>query len=425
MRIFFVTNNYTPYSGGVTQSIIAITDALRTQGHEVFIVTLDFEPKAKSAPSTELRINSALPCPPKLSAKDGATADKATADPEYVIRVPCPIKFMYKKNYMAIPWRPTYFITQLLRQYKPDIVHVHHPFLLGVSGLRAARACDIPCVFTYHTMYEDYAHYVPLPLCLTKKLISSAVRRFCNGVDGIIAPSNTIKEYLTNQQIKTPRLHQGFCGQAITVIPSPLRTIFLTKSEQSARPEPVEGYLRAPKDKFFRLLVVSRFVPEKNIPFVFDVFKQLPNNFTLTLVGYGSDYQRMQKLAFDTLQLPPERIHFIHKPPLEDLLHCYRNADIFIFSSQTDTQGIVLAEAMSQGLPVIAINGPGQRDIVKNGYNGFIIENAQDAVTKIINITQDVPLFNKLISGAYTTSQRYHAHIITQKLLDFYHIIRS
>src|SRR5579863_5217442 len=154
MRIFFVTNYYTPYSGGVTQSIIAITDALRTQGHEVFIITLDFEPKTKSAPN--------------------------------VIRVPCPIRFMYKKNYMAIPWRPTYFITQLLRQYKPDIVHVQHPFLLGTSGLRAARACNIPCVFTYHTMYEDYAHYVPLPHRFTKKLISSAVRRFCNNVDGII-----------------------------------------------------------------------------------------------------------------------------------------------------------------------------------------------------------------------------------------------
>jgi len=245
MRIFFVTNNYIPYSGGVTQAIIATSEELRAQGHQVFIITLDFEPKAQPAPSTELRINSA-----------SAMADKA--DPEYVIRVPCPITFMYKKNYMAIPWRPTHFITQLLKQYKPDIVHVHHPFLLGVSALHAARACNIPCVFTYHTMYEDYAHYVPLPRYFTKKLISSAVRRFCNGVDGIIAPSNAIKEYLVNQQIKT----------RITVIPSPLRTIFLTHPTRSAH------------NNNFNLLVVSRFVPEKK---TFHLFLMFLSNFQIIL----------------------------------------------------------------------------------------------------------------------------------------------
>src|SRR5260221_14481310 len=102
MRIFFVTNNYIPYSGGVTQSIIELTDALRAQGHEVFIITLDFKPQPAVAK---------------------AMADKAQ---ENVIRVPCPIRFMYKKNYMAIPWRPTHAIKQLINQYKPDIIHTHH-----------------------------------------------------------------------------------------------------------------------------------------------------------------------------------------------------------------------------------------------------------------------------------------------------------
>jgi 1,2-diacylglycerol 3-alpha-glucosyltransferase len=409
MRIFFVTNNYIPYSGGVTQAIIATTDALRQQGNQVFIITLDFLGK-KNKPQTG------------------------------VIHVPCPITFMYKKNYMAIPWRPTHFITQLLQQYKPDIVHVHHPFLLGVSALHAARACNIPCVFTYHTMYEDYAHYVPLPRYFTKKLISSAVRRFCNSVDGIIAPSNAIKEYLLQQKIIKP----------IVVIPSPLREMFLTHPMRSlysgARPDAssssavntclenlpclpkpwrrqVEGYLQAPHN--FNLLVVSRFVPEKNIPFIFDVFKQLPNNFTLMLVGYGSDYQRTQQLAFNTLKLSPQRVHFIHKPPQDELLKAYRSADLFIFSSHTDTQGIVLAEAMSQGLPVIAVDGPGQRDIVKNDYNGFIIKNAEKAVTKIMDIAHDETLLNKLISGAYATAQRYHAHNTTQQLITFYHEIKT
>jgi glycosyltransferase involved in cell wall biosynthesis len=402
MRIFFVTNNYTPYSGGVISSITATTDALRAQGHEVFIVTLDFLGK------------------------------KQPTDPDYVIRIPCPIKFMYKKNHMAIPWRPTHAITQLLQNYKPDIVHVHHPFLLGVSALHAARSLHIPCVFTYHTMYEHYAHYVPIPNFCAKPLIRSTVAHFCNAVDGIIVPSRAIKDYLHTQKINTP----------ITIIPSPLRPLFtkssvsfngvlnetdvsfeaLAKEEVKMRDK---GLARTPEKNPFKLLVVSRFVPEKNIPFVFDVFKQLPDTFTLTLVGYGTDYEAMQQLAFDTLHLSPERIRFIHKPSPHDLLQYYHSADLFIFSSTTDTQGIVLAESMSQGVPVIAVDGPGQRDIIINGVNGFIIKNAQDAARTIINIAHDTALHEKLITGALATAQNYHADIITQRLLDFYHSIRS
>jgi glycosyltransferase involved in cell wall biosynthesis len=373
MRIFFVTNNYIPYSGGVTQSIIAETDALRSQGHEVFIITLEFVDK-KNEPQS---------------------------DPAHVIRIPCPIKFMYKKNYMAIPWRPTHAIKKLLQQYKPDIVHVHHPFLLGVSALHAAQKVNIPCVFTYHTIYEDYAHYVPLPKYYTKKLIHALVKHFCNAVDGIIVPSSAIKEYLCAQRITKP----------MAVIPSPLRAAFLTQYKKNS---PVNK-------KIFNLLVVSRFVPEKNIPFVFDIFKQLPENFNLTLVGYGNQFYAMQDLAFNTLKLSHDRVHFIHQPSQDELLNQYRNADLFIFSSQTDTQGIVLAESMSQGVPVIAIDGPGQRDIVINNYNGFIINNAQDAAQKIILIANDTTLHNALIAGAVATAQNYHADRIMQKLLTFYH----
>ena len=389
MRIFFVTNNYIPYSGGVTQSIIAETDALRAQGHEVFIITLDF-----------------------LGEKNKAQSD--------VFRIPCPITFMYKKNYMAIPWRPTHAIKKLLQQYKPDIVHVHHPFLLGVSALHAARACNIPCVFTYHTMYEDYAHYVPLPTFFTKKLIHGLVKHFCNAVDGIIAPSSAIKESLIKEKITKP----------ISIIPSPLRTMFITQSSRahpavsdqaSAKSEAVEEPPRARAN--FNLVVISRFVPEKNIPFVFDIFKQLPDNFTLTLVGYGNQYNAMQNLAFNQLKLSDQRLHFIHQPSQDELLNQYRAADLFIFPSQTDTQGIVLAESMSQGVPVIAIDGPGQRDIVVNDYNGFIVKDAQDAAKKIIEIANNPTLHNTLIAGALATAQHYHADVITQKLLTFYHAI--
>lgn len=372
MRIFFVTNNYTPYSGGVTQSITATTNALHKQGHEVFIITLDFLGKKHN-------------------------------DDDCVIRIPCPVKFRYKKNYMAIPWLPTRAIDKLIAQHKPDIIHVHHPFLLGASALRAARTHNIPCIFTYHTLYEEYAHYIPMPRMWMQPIIRSLVQTFCNQVDAIIAPSTHVKKYLQSQGIKTP----------ITVIASPLREVFTQANPVFSRTHP------------FNLLLVTRFVPEKNIPFVFEVMKLLPDSFHLTIAGYGSDYEKIQQLAYDSFNLSFSRVHFIHKPDEEQLLQLYRTADLFIFPSKTDTQGIVLAESMSQGIPVIAVDGPGQQDIIIDGVNGFIIKNAADAAEKINTLSHNPASYNTLVAGAHATAQKYYADCIVKELLTAYYNLRK
>lgn len=368
MRILFVTNNYTPYSGGVIQSITATTQALRAQGHDVHIVTLNF-----------------------LNTKQD--------DPEYVIRIACPIKFMYKKNHMAIPWRPTHAIENVIQDYKPDIIHVHHPFLLGASALNAARKYAIPCIFTYHTIYEYHAHYIPLPRQVCQPIIRAIAHQFCKQVDAIIAPSSSVKNYLLSQDIQTP----------IAIIPSPIRPCFALSPLEHKK-----------NDKLFSLLLVSRFVPEKNIPFIFDVMQLLPNEFTITLVGYGVDYEKMKTLAYNTFNFSPERVRFIHQPNQQELLNTYQTADLFIFPSTVDTQGIVLAESMSQGVPVIALDGLGQRDIIKNGINGFIIKDAADAAEKISTVARTPELFGQLVIGARTTAQKYHANHIAQELTYLY-----
>jgi glycosyltransferase involved in cell wall biosynthesis len=369
MRIFFVTNNYTPYAGGVVTSITTITQALRAQGHEVFIITLNF-------------------------------LGKKHHDPEFVIRITCPIRFKYKKNYMAIPWRPTHAIDELIKKYNPDIIHVQHPFLLGVSALHAAHKYNIPCIFTYHTLYEEYAHYLPIPRICAQPLIRTAVKTFCDKVDAIIAPSTYVKKHLEKQHIKTP----------IDILVSPLRTCF----KQDTIPSKVIS-------NHCELILVTRFVLEKNIPFVFKVMQLLPQNFRLKLVGYGNDYEKLKDLAYNVLKLAPDRLQFIHKPDQEKLVQLYRNAHLFVFPSQTDTQAIVLAESMSQATPVIAIEGPGQKDIIKNGINGFIVKNVQEMADKIIDIANNAQEYQRLIAGAYVTAAHYDAHNIVKKLLHIYH----
>jgi glycosyltransferase involved in cell wall biosynthesis len=375
MRILFITNNYKPYSGGVVSSIDATMQELRAMGHDVLLVTLDFLGKIQKK---EIGI----------------------------VRIACPFRFIYKTNIMAIPWRPSHELFLLAKEYHPDIIHVHHPFLLGESGLSVAKRLNIPCVFTYHTFYEHYAHYVPIPIFCSKPIISWKINKFCSAVDGIIVPSTSVKAHIRNQGIIS----------LIEVIPSSLRTSFL----------PCYDKQKTSDNKFFfELLLVSRFVQEKNIPFVLEVLKRLPDYVRLTLVGYGAEYDNIQRLAFDVFCFSSKRVRFIHKPEQTVLIDLYRSADLFIFPSQSDTQGLVIIEAMSQGLPVVALDGPGQKDVVRNGENGFIITNDESAALVIQNIIINADLHKNLKNGARATAEKYSPAIHINQLLNLYDTLRT
>lgn len=365
-----VTNNFTPYTGGVVSSIKALVSELQRSGHSVMLITLDF------------------------------TSDND--DPSWVKRIYCPIRFMYKTNHMAIPWRAKAQIAHIMALHQPDIVHLHHPFLLGSIAYKLARSHKIPVVFTYHTIYEAYAHYVPLlPPFLTADIIKRHVLSFCTQVDGIIAPSSYINDYVTQYTTKP----------AVT-IPSGLQPQFIgaTVVKQSHN-EPI------------RLLVVSRMVKEKNIESILDVAQKLTQSkiaFRLVLIGYGGQYEALQSYAYQTLHLSPEQVLFVHKPPREIIIKAYQEADLFLFSSSTDTQAIVLAEAMAQGTPVIALDGPGQRDIIKEGINGHIVQTSDQMAEHIEQLACDRRRLKQLSDGACSTSQEYHPAKIAQRCVQFY-----
>lgn len=370
MRILFVTNNYTPYSGGVVSSIQSTVQELQENGHDVRIVTLNF-----------------------LGADHN--------DPEYVYRIPSALRFKRKHNYFAIPWRMNDYLMNKCKEFKPDIVHVHHPFLLGVSAMRIARLLRIPVVFTYHTMYEAYAHYIPFPVVFTRSLIKKRAITFCNKIDVVFAPSNAIAQDIAHCGVSKP----------VTVIPSAIKSNFLQNDFE----------IKSKKESF-SLLVVSRFTPEKNVEMVIDLFAQLPQDgsFALTLVGYGMLEQKLRELAFKKYNLSPELVTFIIKPSQDKLVEIYKEADLFIFSSTTDTQGLVLAESMSQGTPVVAINGPGQQSIIKNGENGFIVSNKDQILQKIIEVSTDVVLHEQLQKGAWQTAREYSAQVCVAKIVRAY-----
>ena len=371
MRILFITNNYYPYSGGVVSSINFFTDALQSHGHDVKIATFQF---------LEMHPN----------------------DPQYVYRVPYLISFWYMNNPMVIPRRMHKHILLVINQFQPDVIHVHHPFLLGVVAQRIACQKNIPVIFTYHTMYDCYSHYF-FPFSWVAKYISKRyIKRFCNKVTTIVAPSRFVKNMLTASGLKS----------VIEVIPTGVQKCFFEIREPI-----VNEAVRSP----VRLLYVGRMVKEKNIPLLFDVCAQLTVPYTLTLVGYGVLYETLQKMAYEQYKLSCTDIIFIHRPEKEELVQHYRNSDIFLFPSVTDTQGVVIVEGMSQSRPVIAINGPGQQDMVEDGNNGYIVFNASQMAQKIELIAKNKLLYQSLQRGSFTTSKKYSAKELVKSLLAVYH----
>jgi len=371
LSIAFVTNNYLPYTGGVVSSIHAFYDELVNQGHRVTIITLDF-------------------------------LGKQHQDARSVVRLHCPIKFRYNHNHMAIPFFVNLQMQQILTKFNFDIVHVHHPFLLGPVACKVAKKLKKPVIFTYHTIYEKYVHYVPLPKILVKPVVKKLVYNFCGKVNTIITPSTVIQKMLVRQGITTPTI----------TIPSPIEPFFFNKqkckqSQQRTR---------------FKLLTVSRFTKEKNIPFLLDMFVHLNSAYyNLTLIGYGSELNALQYYAYTKLNLSHDNVRFIIKPSKKNLVDYYADADLFIYASQTETQGLTMLEAMAAGTPVVALSGPGQKDFIKDNVNGFLVHDSEAMINHIKRITLDKALFKKLSDGAKKTAQNYVPSQLTSKLIKTYY----
>lgn len=367
MRILLVTNNYTPYSGGVVSSLNALISCLHQQGHSVLLVTLDF-------------------------------LGRKHIDPSWVRRIPSVLRFRYNQNHMAVPWRPAYYLDLWMQEFMPDVVHVHHPFLLGPIAVACAKKRGIRTLFTYHTMYEKYAHYVPAPQALVRPLIENSLRSFCATVDHVIAPSGGIEKQLRSMGM-----------QATSVIPSALRDQFLD--------EPF-----APKElqKPYQLLYVGRLVQEKNVTFLLDLMVTLPGEYQLTLVGYGAFTNYLKNYAYHELKLSQDRVRFVIDPPKHEILNYYRASHLFLFASQTDTQGLVIAESMACSTPVIALDGIGQADCIENGINGFLVTDQHQMRAAIFNLCSDQQLYGRLQQGAYQTAQRYRSADLIAKLVKIY-----
>lgn len=375
LTVFLVTNNYSPFSGGVVSAIDSYAHELRSLGHRAIIITLDFCPNLKRE--------------------------------QDLIRISCPIRFIYKNNHMAIPWFATGTLLKLAEQYKPDIIHTYHPFLLGVSALKVASKLNIPLVFSYLTLYDQYVHYIPFPQCITKPITRWCVNNFCNKVDALIVPGQSIQKYIQAQGVK----------QSAIILPQSILPIFISETFPA---KTVHHKGRT------TLVTVSRFAQEKNLYFLLDMFASLePQKFHLVLVGFGVLEDALRTYAYETLKLTHQDITFIIKPSKPELRDWYLKADLFVFASHTETQGIVLDEAMACGTPVIALEAPGVSDSIVNDENGFMVHSQEEMKETIETIINNPQLLRKLQHNAWRSAQNYNPKKRAIRLINLYATLLS
>jgi 1,2-diacylglycerol 3-alpha-glucosyltransferase len=360
MRIIHLTNNYHPYKGGVVSSIDSFVKAQQDLGHDVLIVTFAYS---------------------------------GSSNFDYVKKL-TGINFKYKSNPMIIPYGINFFLKKYFCKFKPDVVHLHNPFLIGYSGLKLAKRLGIKTVFTHHSIYKHYLHYLPFGFDKIKEYyLNQRLKKVYKLVDHVIAPGQFIAE-----QIKQ------FQPKSLAVLPSPLLDVF----SQS----PI---VNTCQDKI-KLITVARLVPEKNIKYLIDVVTLLKIPYEYVIIGTGMLEQELKNYAL----VKKVKITFTGALPKELIAKHYRSNNIFIFASVSETQGLVIAEALAAGRPVIALKASGVEDAVVNGYNGYLVDNQQEFCAKIELLFNDNLLYNMMQQNAYQSSLKYNKIELAKKLLLFY-----
>lgn len=375
MNILMLTNTFVPYVGGVARSVQRFVDEYRRQGHRVLV----------AAPSYK----------------------NLFGNERDVIRFPA-IQHFNGTEFslpMPVPGRRSF----ALRQFQPDVVHVHHPFALGGTALRISSARGVPLIFTHHTMYEKYTHYIPGDSLRLKRYVVSLVRGYCNYCDAVIAPSDSVATLLRSRGVETP----------ISVIPTGVETELYRSGDGAA----FRGKFNIPTDAIV-IGHVGRMATEKNLEFLARAvalyLMRRPNAYFL-LVGVGPMTTEICKIM-DEMGVG-DRFRPVGLLQPTELLAAYKSMDAFAFSSHTETQGMVLAEAMAAGVPVVAVDASGVREVVKDKVNGRLLTGDDEnqfalALAWLVGLNPDQKVAIK--ETAYATAREFDISRTANQTLERY-----
>jgi len=373
MRIIIFTNNYLPRISGVAVAVDFQEKALRRLGHSTLVVAPDYAFGEESSKARVVRVTS----------------------------------LAFTKQRFAIPlnFLDRGFIEDEVARFNPDIIHTHHPFLLGKTALELADQLQVPLIYTFHTLYDMFAHYFMMDTKQVRKQVRDYVVNFCNCCDLVLIPTEPIRHYMIENGVNT--------GTA--TLPTGLdfsRFDHISKARLHKRARQLHLH------KFSQvLLYVGRLSREKNIILAIKALKRLKDqgrNPVLVIAGEGPARKALEKeaarLGID------DRILWAGFISQHELPEYYYLADLFVFPSPADTQGIVLYEARAAGLPIVALESMASRAIVKDGENGLFARNdSRDFARKIAELLDHREKFN-----APFMREEFSADTLVSRLEGFY-----
>jgi glycosyltransferase involved in cell wall biosynthesis len=375
LRIAMFTNNYYPFIGGVPISIERLSSALRNLGHHAVIFAPEYKAQNDSAQDNVIRCKLLVCLKTKLFDFHIANIFSRTIEREFV-----------RQNF--------------------DIVHVHHPFWMGTKGLSLARKYGIPAVITYHTRFDMYHHYMPVFKRYFKKYLSHRiVLHFAQNCDMVFAPAESSAEYLKELGVTKP----------IEIMPTGAE-LMLGGNAPNLR----QAY--TPRGELL-LCSVSRLAREKNIFFLLEGIKYIKSYgktpFKCVIIGDGPERDEIEKFIKDENLSDTVILTGTVEPG--GVGKFYFASDIFVYASKSETQGMVLIEAMAGRCPVVAVTSGGVDDVVTNGFNGYkTAESTQEWAQKVMLLMDNEDLRAEMSANAQCYAGKFSTENVALQAVKAY-----
>ena len=384
MRIGIFTDTYPPYINGVSTSVSMLENALRKKGHQVYIVTVNTE---------NMRYK--------------------YENDEHIIRIPGVPIGIY--DYRLTGVYPLKAINKI-KKWNLDVIHSHTEFGVGTFARIIAKQYNIPLVHTYHTMYEDYVHYITKGYFnnTSKKIVEYLTNFYCNQTaTELIVPTKKTYDLFKEKYKYTRNVH---------IIPTGIEVEkFYKENTDPAKLEEIRKKHGLNKGDFV-ILYVGRLGQEKSVDVLIEAHQELAREYKakLLIVGDGPDMDTYKNLVHK-LKID-DNVIFTGKVPWTEVTLYYQIADIFATASKSETQGLTVIEAMAASLPVVAVDDESFRNVIIDVLNGHLFDTKKEYKKYVKSFIDEPSKLQQFSKQARINADTYSSKYFAERVLDVYRL---
>ena len=383
MRIGLFTDSYPPFINGVSTSVAMLKNALEKKGHTVYVVTVN---------------NSSI----KYDYNEES----------HILKIPgVPIGLYDYRLSRIYPLK----VINIMKSWDLDVIHSHTELGIGILARIFAKQFNIPLVHTYHTIYEDYTHYVnhgyfEKP---SKKIVEHLTKFYCDTTaKEIIVPTNKTYKLLKDKYKIEKNIH---------IVPTGIEVerFFLENIDMKLLSSLKRKLKKKKKD--YVIIFVGRLAKEKNVEFLLESQKKLVQentNIKLIIVGDGPDKEKYEDIA-SNLDIS-DNVIFTGKIPWDEIQYYYHLSNFFVTASKTETQGLTVVEAMASSVVPLVINDEAFDGTVTNQINGLVFESQEEYCKDILLLIRDSNLKNRLSNQARIQSEHLSTSQFAENVLVVY-----